>query len=125
MAKQAEDGNDYWKPRMKNLLNYYKDNAVKVTPETFEYTFLLDEPDRNLDISNIETLSSILGYHKEMTQIIAVVHNPLLIYSLNRKKDVNFIEMEDGYLDRVINTVDSIVAGTSKSGGFKRMRTKL
>lgn len=122
MAKQTEAGNDYWKPRMKNLLKYYKDNAIKVTPETFEYTFLLDEPDRNLDISNIETLSAMLGFHKEMTQIIAVVHNPLLIYSLNRKKDVNFIEMEDGYLSSVINAVDSIVDGTSKSGGFKRRK---
>lgn len=112
----AKGEDDYWGPKMKALFNYYKENSIPVTEETFEYTFLFDEPDRNLDVSNIKTLSSIFGFHKPMTQIIAVVHNPLLIYSLSKKSDVNFIEMEDGYLNKVISAVDSIVSGKANSG---------
>lgn len=108
--EKSKNDNDYWAPRMKNLLNYYKENSIKVTPETFEYTFLLDEPDRNLDILNVKTLSNILAFHKEMTQIIAVIHNPLLIYSLSKKNEINFVEMSDGYLEDVLSTIDAIVS---------------
>lgn len=93
--------NDLWKERFGNLMKYYRDNRMVFTPETFEYTFLLDEPDRNLDIDNIDSIYNILSYRKPMTQIIAVVHNPILIYRLSKKKYINFVEMSDGYLDSV------------------------
>lgn len=74
-----------------------------------EWTIILDEPDRNLDIDNIGHIKNILSFHKKNTQIIAVVHNPLLIYALSKKKNINFIELTPGYVDRVKNQINEIV----------------
>lgn len=93
--------NDVYKERMRALAEYYKRNTLVLDSDSFEYSFLLDEPDRNLDIDKIEELYGILSYHKKMTQLIAVVHNPVLIYKLSKKKDINFIEMSDAYLEIV------------------------
>lgn len=45
--------NEFWANRIDNLLKYYKDNRVVLMEKDFEYTILMDEPDRNLDIDNI------------------------------------------------------------------------
>lgn len=45
----------------------------------FEYTILMDEADRNLDVDNIMDLYNVLSFHKPQTQIIAVIHNPALV----------------------------------------------
>lgn len=74
-----------------------------------EWTIILDEPDRNLDIDNIGQIKNILSFHKKNTQIIAVVHNPLLIYALSKKKNINFIELTPGYIDRVKKQINEIV----------------
>lgn len=70
---------------------------------TFEYTILMDEPDRNLDIDNIMDLYNVLSFHKPQTQIIAVIYNPALIYKLSKLDHVNFIEMTKGYLKKVVS----------------------
>lgn len=94
--------NDFWEERLTNLLKYYSDNRDNfITQQDFEYTFLLDEPDRNLDITNIDSVYEILSHRKEMTQLITVIHNPILIYKLSRirgKNKINFIELTEGYL---------------------------
>ena len=74
-----------------------------------EWTILMDEPDRNLDIENINQIKGILSFHKEQTQIIAVVHNPLLICSLSKKKDINIIEMTEGYVHKVNQLVRNLI----------------
>jgi predicted ATPase len=74
-----------------------------------EWTILMDEPDRNLDINNINEVQGILSFHKEQTQIIAVIHNPLMIYSLSKCKDINFIELTDGYINNVCRIINEIV----------------
>lgn len=74
-----------------------------------EWTILMDEPDRNLDIENIGQIKNILSFHKENTQVIAVVHNPLLIYALSKKKNINFIEFTPGYIDRIKKQINEIV----------------
>lgn len=74
-----------------------------------EFTILMDEPDRNLDIENINQIKSILSYHKEYTQIIAVVHNPLLIYTLSKNKDINFIQMTEGYIHKIQSIIRTLV----------------
>ena len=74
-----------------------------------EWTILMDEPDRNLSLENIKHIKGILSFHKPNTQIIAVVHNPLLIYALSRKKCVNIIEMTAGYVDRVRNEINNLI----------------
>lgn len=74
-----------------------------------EWTILMDEPDRNLDIKHIDELKGILSFHKEHTQIIAVVHNPLLICALSKVSSVHFIEMTEGYVSKVVRQVEKIL----------------
>ena len=74
-----------------------------------EWTILMDEPDRNLDIENIDQIKGILSFHKPQTQMIAVVHNPLLICSLSKKKDINIIEMTEGYVHKVNQLVRNLI----------------
>lgn len=93
--------NDFWNERLDKLIGYYKKNVIDITQEEFEYTFLLDEPDRNLDITNIEMIYQILSHKKKYTQLICVIHNPILIYKLSKLNYINFIEMTDGYLEEI------------------------
>lgn len=93
--------NEFWANRIDNLLKYYKDNHVVLMEKDFEYTILMDEPDRNLDIDNIMDLYKVLSFHKPQTQIIAVIHNSVLIYKLSKLDCVNFIEMTKGYLKKI------------------------
>lgn len=74
-----------------------------------EWTIIMDEPDRNLDIDKIDEVLGILSFHKEQTQIISVVHNPLLIYALSKNKEVNIIELTDGYVNRVCRKIENII----------------
>lgn len=57
--------------------------------------------DRNLDVDNIMDLYNVLSFHKPQTQIIAVIHNPALIYKLSELDCLNFIEMTKGYLKKI------------------------
>lgn len=72
-----------------------------------EWTILMDEPDRNLSLDNIEQIKGILSFHKLHTQMIAVIHNPLLIYALSRMEHVHFIEMTRGYVRKVKRQVNA------------------
>ena len=102
LKKIMDNAGDVWKERLKKLLQYYKRNQVTdLTPEDFQYTVLMDEPDRNLDIYNLDQVADILSQDKEMTQLIATVHNPLLIARLSQKPNVNIIEMTEGYVNSV------------------------
>ena len=74
-----------------------------------EWTILMDEPDRNLDIENIDEIKGVLSFHKPQTQVIAVIHNPLLIYNLSKNEEVNIIEMTYGYVERVKKAVDRLL----------------
>ena len=99
----------WYKEKYAAYIDYVKEHRIKPTEEEKEITILMDEPDRNLDIENINQIKGILSFHKKQTQIIAVVHNPLLIYNLSKKKNINIIEMTDGYVDKVKKLVNSLV----------------
>lgn len=86
-------------------MKYIHDHII----EGDEWTILMDEPDRNLDIENIGQIRGILNVHKPHTQIIAVVHNPLLICALSKNPEVNFIEMTRGYVNKVKKLVKELV----------------
>ena len=101
IVTQRDSSNDYWRDRFNNLLKYYKENRFDTSLDEFSYTFLMDEPDKNLDIENIEGIYKILSYKKEMTQLICVIHNPILIYKLSKLKHVNFIELTKDYLKEI------------------------
>jgi Fe-S cluster assembly ATPase SufC len=92
---------DIWKDKVNDLLSYYKENRVNITQGEFQYTFLVDEPDRNLDIDNIEMMYNILSFKKEYTQLICVIHNPILIYKLSKLDYINFVEMTPRYLSKI------------------------
>lgn len=96
------DGSEFYQ----DYADYIKGHRVDC-PNS--WTILMDEPDRNLSIGNIDQIESILSYNKPQTQLIVVIHNPLIIYSLAKKGCVNFIELTDGYVDKVVETVDRIV----------------
>lgn len=105
---KSSESNDIWRNKLNSLLGYYRENKIDLLPEEFEYTVLMDEPDRNLDISNIQEIYQILSYHKPRTQIIAVIHNPLLIYKLSKiPETANIIEMTPGYLQDIIDFMEN------------------
>ena len=100
LVEYKKKSNAFWIKRIDNLLKYYERNRITLTESSFEYTVLMDEPDRNLDIDNIMQIYNVLSFHKPQTQIIAIVHNPALIYKLSKLDCVNFIEMAEGYLSK-------------------------
>lgn len=109
LRERIDHVNDYWGERYKKFLRYYKENRIIPDPSEREITVLMDEPDRNLDIFRIDNLYKVLSFHKPQTQIIATIHNPLLIYKLSGVEDINFIELEENYLGRVKRVLKDIV----------------
>ena len=89
-------------------VEYVKTHRIKCPKEI---TILMDEPDRNLSLENISQIKGILSYHKESTQIIAVIHNPLLIYSLNKFDHINWIELTKKYCDKVNKEIKKLING--------------
>lgn len=90
------------------LIDYYRKNSFKyngISAEK-EYTVLMDEPDKNLDIHNLESIYNILRERKDGVQLIVVINNPLLIYRLSKCSDINFIEMTDNYVNEVKKFVE-------------------
>lgn len=106
LRKRSKGYNETWRRRIDDLIRYYERNRVQVGKDDFEFTVLMDEPDRNLDVRNIMEVYGMLSFHKPRTQIIAVVHNPALIYKLSKLDGVNFVEMTKGYLNEVLNFID-------------------
>ena len=99
-----------------NYAQFNKDNCPdyakyinKHKMEGDEWTVLMDEPDRNLSLENLMQVKSILDFHKEGTQMVAVIHNPLLIYNLSNNPEVNLIEMTPGYVGKVKKTIDNLI----------------
>lgn len=107
-SKDARLTFDYsrFKDDYKGYYDYVNAHRVECADE---YTILMDEPDRNLSIDNIMQIKSIFSFHKEQTQVIAVIHNPLLICALSKIGSVNFIELTDGYVDRIVREVKHII----------------
>lgn len=93
--------------RNEDYQKYVAEHRVECEPS---WTVLMDEPDSSMDIGNAEQVYGILSQRKKNTQIIAVVHNPLLIYKLSTLKGVNIIEMSEGYVDEVRSMVDKFLS---------------
>lgn len=93
----------------KDYPEYWEYVCKHMTDGESEWTILMDEPDRNLSLENLKQIKSILDFHKEGTQMIAVIHNPLLIYNLSKVEGINIIEMTEGYVEKVKSMVDELV----------------
>lgn len=108
-SKDAKLKFDY-KKECKNFLpsyvKYVDEHRVECEDE---FTVLMDEPDRNLSLKNINSIKGILSFHKERTQLIVVVHNPLLIYALDKVKDINWIQMTPGYIRKVKQQINKLI----------------
>lgn len=87
------------KERKPELFDYMKANQV--IPEKPQVTVFMDEPDRNLSLQNIKQIYNILSYKRDDIQLIAVIHNPLLINKLAKLDYINIIEMSPKYLYEV------------------------
>ena len=74
-----------------------------------KWTVLMDEPDRNLSLKNLLHIKETLEYEHPQVQLIAVIHNPLLIYSLSKEKHINFIEMTEEYVEKVKSIVNKLI----------------
>jgi Fe-S cluster assembly ATPase SufC len=93
----------------KKLQEYYVEHSVYGDMPTIQeapFTVLMDEPDNSLDIDNLEQVFDILNITRDDTQLIVSIHNPLLIYRASKNQKVNFIELTEGYLNKIINFVE-------------------
>lgn len=96
--------NDYWENNFKQINEYFiKHHVAEPSPV---FTVLLDEPDRNLSLNNIKQLYTVLSEAKHNEQMIAAIHNPLLIYKLSKLKHINFIELTPNYIKNIKNVVE-------------------
>lgn len=91
--------NDVWVEMFEKLNNYFKEHHIK--EEIPIYTVLLDEPDRNLSLSNIKSLYTVLSVNKDNEQMICAIHNPILIYKLSKLEHINFIELTPNYIKNI------------------------
>lgn len=74
-----------------------------------KWTVMMDEPDRNLSLENLQHIKEMLSYEHPQVQLITVIHNPLLIYSLSHQEHINIIEMTDGYVEKVKQQVNELI----------------
>lgn len=95
--KQYEE-EGFHKEEVEKLITSFQRNSLK-SEDIF--TILMDEPDQGLDIGNLEEIYGMVSYDKPQTQLIAVIHNPVLIYKLSKLDYVNIIEMSKDYLNKV------------------------
>jgi predicted ATPase len=83
---------------------YFKKNSI----DELRFTVILDEPDKNLDIENIEMVENDLLLSTKTSQIIAAIHNPIMIYRLSKLNNVNFIELTEGYIDKINKLINKL-----------------
>lgn len=104
LTKESESGNEYWDEMYKTMLQYYKDNDISNNSNYDAYkgfTFLMDEPDKGMDVFNVEQLFQFIIACPLLCQHIVVLHNIGMIHRLMEWGKANFIEMSKGYLDKV------------------------
>lgn len=94
-------------PSNKQFKDYVEKNRIKTDHRIF--TVILDEPDRNLDLGNIESIKNILEEKRDDIQLLTVVHNPVLLCALKKNPSINFVELESGYLDKIEKTLKSLI----------------
>ena len=86
--------NDIWRARRDLLMARRRPTIPEGPP-----TILMDEPDKSLDIpTQIQLWRYLLRAHEAGIQIIVATHSPFLLKLA--PADVNWIELEPGYLDK-------------------------
>ena len=91
---------DYASIGVPDYQDYIDNHRVTDCPE--KWTLIMDEPDRNLSLKNIQNLEKeYLSEEHPQCQLIAVIHNPMIIMSLQKYDNINWIELTDGYIDKL------------------------
>lgn len=104
IEKSAKRDDEYWGAMYKTMLQYYKDNDIVSPDDKKQYkgfTFLMDEPDKGMDVFNVEQLYNFIVNCPKHYQHIVVLHNIGMIHKLQEWGNANFIEMSKGYLEKV------------------------
>lgn len=104
IKKQIPKCTESWRTMYEELRKYYQDNELASAEERKAYrgfTFLMDEPDKGMDVFNVTELYDFISSCPNYCQMIVVLHNIGLIHKLYQRGGVNFIEMSNGYLDKV------------------------
>ena len=59
-----------------------------------------------------------------MTQLIGVIHNPILIYKLSKLERINIIELTDGYLEEIkdVFSDDEVLKLAAQTLGISRAK---
>lgn len=89
--------NDVYTKVYNNMRDLINEISVPTNPKI--NTILLDEPDRGLDIFSLKKIHKYLIEASKVSQVIVILHNPLLIKSLAPIS--NIIELTEGYLDKI------------------------
>ncbi|MCK9447280.1 ABC transporter ATP-binding protein [bacterium] len=97
--------NFYNKKAYDQIITYISTHNIKEDENI--YTVLMDEPDKNLDIHNINMMYNIFNNQKPNGQMIITLHNPLLIYMLTKLDNINFIELTPNYINEIKNLIVS------------------
>lgn len=108
IKRMSEDTKTNLSEKYKLYLEYIEKNKKEITNKEYICTLLLDEIDRNLDMNNINQIYPIFETVKEDTQLIAVVHNPIIIYKLSKLDYVNIIETSEGYVNLIKETIENL-----------------
>lgn len=106
IEKKMENCNNYYKKIFSTLLDYYKHNTLKgeeneASKKSEDLTILMDEPDAGLDIDNVKEVYKFITEIPAGYQIIVVLHNVGMIHKLKEWGKANFIELTEGYVDKV------------------------
>ena len=101
--KELDSLSEYYSDIIEKYKDYIEKHRVECEDE---FTLLMDEPDNNLDMKRISELRSILSFHKENTQLIVIIHNPLLICWAMKQKHINIVELTKGYGKKVMKFVE-------------------
>ena len=96
---KLKECNETYRKATSDILEYYKRNHEEGLKG---FTFLMDEPDKGMDVYNVQQVFELLSGNTGVWQDIVVLHNIGLIHKLKGLGDkVNFIELTDGYLSGV------------------------
>ena len=108
-GKDAHLSFDYKQPKLVENYPKYIEYVTSHTIKGDRYTILMDEPDRNLSIDSLLQIKGILSHDRPDTQLIVVIHNPLIIAALSKNPNINIIEMTEGYVDKIKDTIKKVM----------------
>lgn len=85
-------------------------NYIASLPRDGKMTLILDEPERNLNLVKQLELFDVFDKLAAHFQVIAITHSPFILF----RKNVNIIDLEEGYADLCKKLVTESIKGGKK-----------